>query len=192
MSAAPMLFGPDGPHALAHGVTSDLSVLSGDQIVAAVEHAQDLWSATEWVLGDLVVEMMRRARDGEHLPDDAWANLHQASAVKAARVAVLFPIERRRPELTWAHHDLVSSLPEHHQDRLLALAVDNGLTVRGLRAVMAQEAEDAAPRLEGMPVARWRPPQRLAVAVGELVAAHPEVADEVEAAVAEVVARWTA
>lgn len=181
---------PPGIATLECGLDGDLTVLDGDQLAAVLDAFGGMWSATEWVLGDLVVEMLRRARAGEQLPERVWADLHQASAARAARVAAVFPLARRRPALTWSHHELVAGMDETHQDRLLGAAETNGLSVRGLRAVIVQEAEDARPQFDGMPVTKWRPPSRLAVRVGEVLAAHPEAAGEIEAAVEAVVGRW--
>src|SRR5690606_5688439 len=103
-----------GITALEHGISGDLTALDGDQLAAVLDAFGGLWSATEWVLGDLVVELLRRARDGEQLPERVWSDLHQASAARAAKVAVSIPLARRRPALTWSHHELVAGMDERN------------------------------------------------------------------------------
>lgn len=184
-------FGPGAElTALDTGIYGDLTVLEAGDLARVLSHIGGLWSATEWVLGDLVVELLRRARDGEPLPEEVWADLHQATAARAAKVALAFPRARRRPALTWSHHELVAAMPERHQDRLLDVAEAEVLSVRALRAVIVQEAEDARPQLGGMPPAKWQPPVRLAKRVGQVVAEHPEAAAEIEAAIDNVIRRW--
>lgn len=178
-------------HPVVPFLADDLASLPVPALVDALVSAAKWWDATEWALGDLVVEAMRRARDGHPLPEEVWHRLHQASAARAATVAVAFPRARRRPLLTWGHHEQVAKLTEAHQDRLLDLAEAEGLTVRALRAVMRQEAEDLRPELGGMPVRGWKPAPALARRVGELLAAHPEAAPDLDAAVHGVLARWS-
>ena len=77
-----------GPaHATAIGIAGDLTTLPVADLVAAVDHMIRWWGASTWVLGDLVVEMLRRARDGDQLPEHVWSNLHQASAARAGTLA---------------------------------------------------------------------------------------------------------
>jgi len=176
-----------GPaHATAIGIAGDLTTLPVADLVAAVDHMIRWWGASTWVLGDLVVEMLRRARDGDQLPEHVWSNLHQASAARAGTLAAEFPPERRRASLTWSHHAAVMGLTERNQDRLLAVAEAEGLSAKQLAAVVDQEARDLSPGLDGAPVVpptRWKPAPRLAVRVGALLAAHPEAKGEIDAAV---------
>jgi hypothetical protein len=47
-----------------------------------------------------------------------------------------FPIERRRPELTWTHHNAVAALDPETADELLQKSIDEGLSVPALRALV--------------------------------------------------------
>lgn len=174
---------PTGVTGLEH-----LDAGGAERLVRAVDVGT---SAMHWVTGDVAIELMLRARLGDRSLDAVEMPQNQALTARCVRIALRFPHARRRSALTWSHHELVAGRPEHHQDRLLDLAEAEGLTVRALRALMAQEAQDARPELDGMPVRRWKPPPRLAQRVGEVIAAHPNARVEIEAAVDAVLARWT-
>jgi len=185
------LFGDLGVTRL--GISGDLTTLDTDQLLVVVEDVLVWWGASTWALGDLVAEVLRRVLDGERVSESVWANVHQASNTRQVAVVAAFPLARRRAALSWSHHELVAGMDERNQDRLLDAAEAEGLSVRALRSLIQQEADDMAPRLEGMPVVtRWKPAPRLAVRVGALLAAHPEAKAEIDAAVDDVLGRWGA
>lgn len=62
------------------------------------------------------------------------------------RVSERIPIERRRKELSWAHHREVAALEPAEQDRWLALAVENSWNKAELVAVMRPTKELAEPK----------------------------------------------
>lgn len=171
------------------GVTGALDVIGDDTLAAALQAASALHGVTQWVVGDLTVEAMRRVRDGA-APGPEWDWIHQASTSKAATVALAFPAARRRASLLWAHHELVHRMGDDTQDRWLDEACRGDWSVRALKRAIDAEAAEARPELAGMPCRPWRPRRALGARVAAVVAAHPEAEAEVVAAVNDVVARW--
>jgi hypothetical protein len=62
-------------------------------------------------------------------------------------VAARFDISRRREKLSWSHHAEVAALDPAHQDRLLARAEEERLSVRDVREEMRRERRLAAGEL---------------------------------------------
>lgn len=54
------------------------------------------------------------------------------------------PIDRRRSELSFTHHEELASQTPQQQDRLLRLAVDESLSCAALRVIVREERENRA------------------------------------------------
>lgn len=89
--------------------------------------------ALTWALGDWVVfghdhyGEARTNKVAEH------CGLSEKTVRNAASVCRRVPIDRRRPELSFGHHEAVAAKAPVEQDAWLQLAVDEGLSVYGLR-----------------------------------------------------------
>lgn len=69
------------------------------------------------------------------------------------RVARNVPVSRRRPSLSFTHHQLVASRPPEEQDRWLDIAVERGLSVPSMRGHLHEPAL-LARRTESRPDAK--------------------------------------
>lgn len=113
------------------------------------------WEAIGWALtrADMVIQW--RLADwyvfGETMFDpDEPGRANRAAALigvdaqtlkNYAVVARKFPPERRRADLSWSHHRVVSTLEVAEQDRLLDLAASEGWSTRRLEHELAPSAE---------------------------------------------------
>ncbi len=148
--AKPVVLPPVKPRTLAeYDVTgaffnpSELSLQEGlteqewMQIGRAISHVGE---STRWWVGDLLIYGFRQY--GKRVSYDL---AQQATAFKRSLlyiccyVANRFPPARRVSALTFAHHYAVVSLPPEVADRLLAEAVELGLTTRQLAELGAEE-----------------------------------------------------
>jgi hypothetical protein len=94
-----------------------------------------LEGALQWLIGDWVAYGSAvwdySVRDiALHINRDVKTIQNWVSVVRAV------PLDQRRAELTFGHHELVASLPPDAQARLLQDAVDNGWSVAAMRAAM--------------------------------------------------------
>jgi len=117
-------------------------------VVDALRGARRHEAAWNFQLGDLVLVVEQEMARGEALVAVDSAGLDRPALARVRAVAEKVPYDRRRPELTWSHHVEVAHLDDRAQTRLLATAVDEGLSVRALRSLIAQEAADLAPALD--------------------------------------------
>jgi len=112
-----------------------------DQWAAYGHQLQTADTAVNWAIGDWVLF-------GEtHWPDraieaTAATGLSQATISRAVTVARRFSPERRRAEVPWSVYRELVALDPADQDRYVAMAADNGLSSRAVRAVIDQEDAD--------------------------------------------------
>lgn len=125
----------------------------------------------EWAIGDWL-------DFGEWKYGDKFAQAADVTGLSPSRLANIqwlartFPPERRRPDLTLAHHESVAALPVDEADRLLNEAADNDQTagelrrqVQDQRAVLSGEdplltravtaVTEAARLVSALEVERW-------------------------------------
>lgn len=136
-------------------------------------------SATNWIIGDLTLEQMVRSQSGDTSLDTVPMPADQAHARRCLRVAIEFPHERRRPALSWSHHDTVHALDPDAQDRWLDDAEQHGWTVATLRERIREDQEQASPPLPG--TRPWTEEHRSTItavakvlAAGRPVLVHPD------------------
>lgn len=159
-----------GVEVTAVGLTG-LDRLDADRFATLVAHLDATSTSINWWIGDAATEQLIRARSGDRSLAAVPVPADQLHTARCVRVALTFPPDRRRSELTWSHHLETMALGEADQDRLLEAAVVNGLSVQALRAVIRQEAEDRNPTLDpDLPI---RPPRIPASAIRKAWAKHP-------------------
>lgn len=81
----------------------------------------------------------------------AAVGLSERSVWNATSVCKRVPFDRRRPELSFSHHDTVASLAVEDQIGWLQVAVDEGLSVSALRDHVAAARERPAVTVGGKP-----------------------------------------
>lgn len=119
-------------------------------------------SVVNWVMGDLVLEQIIRARDGDHSLDDVPIPADQSRARRCLRVSLAFPHDQRRPGLSWSHHDAVAQLDHDERGRWLELAEESGWTVAHLvERVKASRSQGEQQPLPG--TTPWRTGHRAAL-----------------------------
>lgn len=142
----------------------------------------DLIAATSWnwAVGDLVVEAMRRAMDGEPSGVAVWSVAPQRHAVRCGVVAVAFELVARRSDLSWAHHWAVWKLADDHRAEVLDKAAEDGLTARSVMR-LAHPGRSSFPSLAGDPPLGFEP----IMVVGPILASGLGLAGLESASVAE-------
>lgn len=111
-------------------------------------------SALNWWIGDITLAYWRCVQGGDDAMRAVEPPADQPNTARCVAVALAFPQERRRADVTWSHHFEVVSYPVDDQDRLLALAAAEAMSVRRFRDVLAAEKAARAPQLD---VAVWQP-----------------------------------
>lgn len=152
-------------------------------VLAHLGHLRRVGAAWRWIVGDLVLALAAEA--GDDLAA-AWQQIaaldldDRPSLMKSVAVAQRVPLERRRAELSWSHHEAVAGLPATQQEEWLAGAIVNGWTVRHLRDALADAAaaEEPSPAQLGDPDAshRRRLPRATLSALEDLWAQQPDAA----------------
>ncbi len=142
-------------------------------VAEALRRLDQRTGTSNWWVGDLNLEVLLRVRAGDRDWEQVAPSLDQAHTARCVRVAAVFPPERRHAALSWSHHDLVAAMGVGDQDRLLTLAAAEELTRDQLKALVVQEREDTAPRLDNMPLRPWKPPATVARRVAEIAAVNP-------------------
>jgi len=107
-----------------------------------------------WWLGDWL--RYGNARFGQKYSRAAHVTGYDPqSLMNMAYVASRFPVQRRRPQLSWSHHAEVAALAPDEQDRWLDLVLEQRLSVRSLRLEVRTArrvaARQAAPEGEPAP-----------------------------------------
>lgn len=132
-------------------------------------------SAVNWLIGDLALEQMVRAMRGDTSLDTVAMPTDQAQARRALYVSIAFPHDRRRPALSWSHHETVRKLAETDQaaaDRWLETAELEGWSVAVLRDRVREAAAAPAPPLPG--ITPWPKEHRATVtAIAKVFAQDP-------------------
>ncbi len=101
---------------------------------------QMLYQMTDTVqmwLGDLYNSLQHDYGDDGYQVFDGL-HYERRSITNFARVSRLVPIERRRAELAYGHHDVVAPMSPYDQTRLLDQAVREHLTVQQLRRLVRE------------------------------------------------------
>lgn len=93
-----------------------------------------------WMIGDWLLFGSERFGARAVVIADSL-NLANQTVANAVSICRRVPHERRRPELSFWHHNEIAHLDPDEQVRLLALAVDEGLTQSLLRQVVREEVE---------------------------------------------------
>jgi hypothetical protein len=118
------------------------SLATPEQLLAGLTYCRTVGAAWRWVVGDLVLALV----DGDptRLPE-AWVMIegldidNRPSLGRSVALALRIEPERRREELSWSHHEAVAFMEADDQDRWLARAVDQRLTVASLTEAIAAE-----------------------------------------------------
>lgn len=93
-----------------------------------------LHKSTSWLLADLLSYGDSHYGDQFSQVVDDWG-YRPETLRNALYVAKRWPKERRRKELTFAHHQAVSSVDESVADEMLNVAIERGLSVKELRVL---------------------------------------------------------
>lgn len=111
-------------------ISEQIEFCDWEQIGANLGALRDL---TAWSLGDWL--NAGEALFGEdHVQGAAATGRSITTLLEHARVARKVPRARRRPELSFTHHQVVAAKPPAEQDELLDRASSNGWSVEQLRA----------------------------------------------------------
>jgi hypothetical protein len=141
----------DGPLEPRH---ADLGIpgvtLTPTELVISAELTFDDWESvgfqlglirdmTTWALGDWVA--VGETLFGERMAQGVEATgRKKATLLEYARVARRVARSRRRPNLSWTHHQVVASREPPEQDELLDRAEANRWTVEELRGMLSDPA----------------------------------------------------
>lgn len=98
-----------------------------------------LHKSTSWLLADLLQYGDSHYGDQFSQVVDDWG-YRPETLRNALYVAKRWPKSRRRKELTFAHHQAVSSVDEAVADEMLEIAVKNGYSVKELRVLKREYA----------------------------------------------------
>lgn len=148
--------------------------------LAALPRVGRASAAVRWLHGDLVLALIDGDPDRLH---EAWtlvADLDvddRPSLARSVAVALAIPHHRRRPALSWSHHQAVVALDSDDQDRWLAAAEANRWSVAALTGAIAAEAEaDREEREPPLPLPTpWHQRHRQVVAaIDEVFDGNPE------------------
>jgi hypothetical protein len=112
--------------------------LDAGAIADLLDHLEGTKSSMSWALGDLVVY----ARDSQN---DDWMTclshrLNLRTLNNYASIARKFPRDRRRPTLSFRHHDAVKGLEPEHADEWLDKAERQELSSDDLRQAIKDVA----------------------------------------------------
>lgn len=93
-----------------------------------------LHKSTPWLLADLLGYGEEKYGDQFSQIVDDWG--YKSETLRnALYVSSRWPKDRRRPELTFAHHQSIASINPEIADKMLQIAVDKGLSVSELRVL---------------------------------------------------------
>ena len=130
-------------------------------VLAAVTALLGRESATRWQVGDLMVALIADD-DGDPartFRQMAGAGYEQAWLTNSIAVAVAVTPDRRRPTLSWGHHELVAHLDPDDQGRLLGLAVAANWTKTQLARQLDDEARAGQEQLDTGDTGHREPPR---------------------------------
>lgn len=108
--------------------------LSINDYVEAGSKIHSLHKSTPWLLADLLKFGERRYNDQFSQVVDDWG-YRPETLRNALYVANKWPKERRRKELTFAHHQAVASVDPDIADEMLDAAAKGGYSVAELREI---------------------------------------------------------
>lgn len=119
-----------------------------DEWFAAMTWVQQVEKASPFWIGDLL--SFGEAAYGEKYSQAVEATGHKASyLMNVASVASKIPVERRHPDLSFAHHQDVAALPEAEQEQWLDKAQEEDWTSKDLRNhIRVSKAKQAGKTLE--------------------------------------------
>lgn len=112
-----------------------------DALVDALTSLRRAEAAWNWIAADLVLELIAEHGHATALQQVAALDLSQAHLARCIAVATRVPFERRRPELTWSHHEAVARCDDDTQTIWLDRAVTGGWSVRHLADMIADSVE---------------------------------------------------
>lgn len=189
-SMALTLPGLDLPAATPLGLTAPITETTA---VAALTVLRGADTSMRWLTGDLVLAIA--AEHSRRHPDEPAGNsmAHafqtiasldlkpRAALAHDIEVARLVPHARRRPELTWAHHEAVLTAGGNTpieagdpRDRWLDAAVEGRWTVARLRDAITQVQADPLPLGDGRRRKPFRLPAAMTAAIGAIWAGGAE------------------
>ncbi|GEM_PF-7054609 len=129
-----------------------------------------------WIIGDWMLYGSDHYGARAAVIADAL-NLASGTVANAASVCRRVPLERRRQDLSFGHHENVAHLDPDDQMRLLEVAAREGLSVSVLRQVIRDEERTRRELHDGDPAQRTRPtagaPSGERAADPPLAAPHP-------------------
>lgn len=96
---------------------------------------QRMGRAWQWWVGDWVLYGERHFADTYSQAVDLTGYEYKTIS-QVIRVSGAITPPRRKPELSWSHHEAVAALPVEQQDEWLGKAVEDGMTVARLRTRM--------------------------------------------------------
>lgn len=115
--------------------------MSIDEWTAIGERLEQHDRNLRWAIGDWLVFGSERFGARAAVIADSLS-LSTGSVANAASVCRRVPFERRRPELSFSHHEEVAHLDETGQARMLDLAVKEGLSKSVLRSLVHEEEHE--------------------------------------------------
>lgn len=125
-------------HITPTGVTFDAG-LSIDEWAELGERLERHDRGLRWIVGDWLVYGSETFGARAAVIADSLS-LATGSVANAASVCRRVPHDRRRPELSFSHHEEVAHLDETGQQRMLDTAVKEGLSRSVLRQLVQEEA----------------------------------------------------
>lgn len=134
----------------AEGISPDLPFERFEALLALLTRFR---TSAAWWIGDLV-------NFGEAKYGDTYAQAHEATQLSVetlsnyAWVCRSVAVKRRRPDLSFSHHEVVAALQPRAQKRWLELAAAKGWSRRELREAIGAVNEDGSPVEEDAPSGR--------------------------------------
>lgn len=165
--------------ALPFDATGLTGAVTPEEAVRALPHLRRVGAAVRWLHGDIVLALIDGDTSRLH---EAWQQIadldldDRPSLMRSVAVAIDIPRERRRAGLSWSHHAAVFRMEPEAQDRWLAKAEADGLTVDALtKAIAADGAPEPDEPLFPEPKP-WRLPPAAVHAIGDAFRADPTCA----------------
>jgi hypothetical protein len=161
------------------GLTGPVDI---DTALAALRVLGRTSAAVRWLHGDLVLSMIDWDLSRMHEAFEKIAALdldHQPSLMRSISVAYAVPHERRRPGLSWSHHQAVAGFGADEQTAWLDRAEAEGLTVHALEQAirLALAPPDDEPLPLPPPPKPWGERHRAALAaIGDVFDTDPDAA----------------
>jgi len=170
-----------GLAALPFDATGLTDAVDAETALLALPRLRRVGAAVRWLHGDLVLALIDGdlGRLWEAFQEIGDLDLDdRPSLMRSIYVAHAVPRHRRRPALSWSHHQAVAGLEPDEQERWLLQAEASGFTVNALeKAIAADLADDEGEPLFPPPPKPWHARHAAVLAaIDEAFAADPAAA----------------